>query len=249
MNKDYSKKMEYSKRIIDDEGYTTCSLSKLTNKVTFKLSKNMIDIFSNPLYAKFFKLLRKISNELDEELEFYVEVDYMTLEAFKVYISMYGYEKLHENIGTKIFELMTDLTLQGFCYTPKNIADRFLTNTDLNNFKEYYANNKDVVYRSFKNGYTSLYNYEIMYKEKNPNSILSNLFSIIADKSQPKLKRDFASNLWIEFQNELSKAITERSKNNLCNSIIKINNNINKIDYKKYSNRSDLDIELISENL
>ncbi len=241
-------KENYSKKIIDTEGYKM-NISKFTKNVTFKLQDNMSDVFENPTYCKFFKMLKNISYELDEKLQFDVEIDYVTLEAFKLYISSNGYKNLYNNIGTRIFELINDLSIQGFCFTPKDIAKRFLNNTDLIQLKEFYNSNEDTVYKSFKNGYSSLYLYEMIYKEKNHNCLLANLYSIIQDKKQPNQKRDFVSNLLIEFENELLKLTTENSRNNLCYCILKINDNIDKVNYLKYINRNDFTIESIYDDI
>ena len=77
-------------------------LNSKKGKVTYKVTKQISDIFSTKRYEPIFKLLSIIENELTEPLPFTVELDYITLEGIKrCGDEEKGYINIKKFIGTK----------------------------------------------------------------------------------------------------------------------------------------------------
>lgn len=238
----------YSKRIAgyEPEKFQDkyCLIKSDLGRVTYKVISTQTNIFNYPNYKKFFKMLKQIEAELDSDLPFYVSIDYITIEAFKEYIQSHGYEKLKAIIDTKIFELLTDITLQTNIFNIEEIAKRYITDKDLINFHEYYALNSNLVLYNFEKQYSSLYLYEAIYKEKSPNEILANIYNLIND-SKSSIRQDFAKNLIISFKNELSSIESEKKREDLFYYIVCINKNIDKFNENKIKSIKNYSIQEI----
>lgn len=243
------KKDVCSKMIFNSEQKNLCESNIIFTSnggyVTYLIPKSIANIVEYKPYRKFFKMLANIEKrELNEKLPFYVGLDYMTIESFMLYIQSNGYKALEEKIGKYIFYLIADISLQRQLYKPREIRDNYITNNDLENLKEYYSSNNDTVTKSLIKNYSSLYLYEVLYKDKEPYSILENIREAILNLSNPLLK-EFARNLWISFENTLVKLSSEKSRDDLFYEIIYINNNLDKFTESKIKQVKNYDIDYI----
>jgi len=210
--------------------------SKL-GKVTYVMSKSASTALTNKTYSNFFKFLESIEKELDENLSFYVSINYMTLEAFR-YIetdsidTLYEnepYSILKENVGKHIFALINDISLSKDTSKPRTLYDKYLYADELRKLNEFYANNNDMVMDCFSKNFSSLYLFDILYHPDRSDNFLTNITNIIKNKKACKRKRQLAYTLLLEYRNEYPTLISDRSKFDLVCKIYQIDKNMNKL--------------------
>lgn len=219
-------------------------------KVTYRVTKQISDIFSAANYQKIFKLLSLIENQLTEPLAFTVELDYITLEAFKRSCEedKNGYVNLKNRLGTKVFELINDISIRKSTMSSEEIQDNYLCDNDLDMLKEYYEKYHDIVMDCFGKNYSSLVLFDILYKGKAPASFLSNIYRAIKDENECEVRKDFASRLLIEYLTEMSAYDSERVREELSYQMSEINKKFDKLDCQKLSSISN-DMRLVIDHV
>ena len=209
-------------------------LNSKKGKVTYKVTKQISDIFSTKRYEPIFKLLSIIENELTEPLPFTVELDYITLEGIKrCGDEEKGYINIKKFIGTRIFELINDLSIRKTTITAEKILDNYLGINDLKNLKEYYEKYHDIVMDCFSKNYTSLSIYDVIYRKKYSAKYLDNIYAAIKNTDTDKysnLRREYACMLLVEYLSEMSIHASERTREEIAYQIGKINLGFNKLD-------------------
>lgn len=206
-------------------------------KVVYKVSKQISDIFQNKTYSKLFRLLNLIENQLTEPLDFTVELDYITLEAFKRSCeeNTHGYMNLKNDLGPKTFDLLNDLSIRKTTISAETICDSYLCKSDLVNLRKYYTKHHDIVLDCFKKNYSSLALYDVLYKSKSPASFLDNIYKAIKNKNETKIRKDFASRLLVEYITEMAIYHSEKIREELSYQMCKINKDFNKLTDKELS--------------
>ncbi|MBO5477458.1 MAG: hypothetical protein J6A15_06895 [Clostridia bacterium] len=201
-------------------------------KVTYKVSKQISDVFESRNYQGFFRLLGLIENQLDEHLSFTVELDYITLEAFKRCCEQdkRGYINLKNRIGTRIFELLNDLSIRKTSISSEEILDKYLCNSDLDALKEYYEKYHDIVMDCFSKDYSTLCLYDIIYNGSTTAQFLDKLHVSIKDEDECIIKKDFACRLMIEYLTEMSAHASEKTREELSYQMSVINKNFDNLD-------------------
>ncbi len=181
-------------------------LKTRSGKVTYLVSEGNPHIFENSKYEKIFKQLRDAENELVEPLEFNVEINFITLEALRVFLSDEELDNIYNSMGIGIFMLLNDLSNKYTNYNPEEIADKYLSPSQITNFRDFYSKNYELVIESFKNGYSTLPLYDMLYNKKGfhgcQNNIKTYITSSIKDEDlSPVIKLVYK--LIIEFENEI----------------------------------------------
>lgn len=202
--------------------------------VTYKVTKQISDIFGTKRYEPIFKLLSIIENELKEPLPFTVELDYITLEGFKrCGDEEKGYITLKKTIGTKIFELLNDISIRKTTISAEKIQDNYLGVIDLQNLKEYYEKYHDIVMDCFNKNYTSLCIYDVIYRNRHSAKFLNNIYDAIKNENDDEvstIKREYACMLLVEYLAEMSIHASERTREELSYQMAKINTEFNELD-------------------
>lgn len=201
--------------------------------VTYKVTKQISDIFNTKRYEPIFKLLSIIENELTEPLPFTVELDYITLEGIKrCGDEEKGYINLKKFIGARIFELINDLSIRKTTISAEKIQDNYLGINDLKNLKEYYEKYHDIVMDCFSKNYTSLSIYDVIYRKKYSAKFLDNIYDAIKTTNideESTIKRDYACMLLVEYLSEMSIHASERTREELAYQMGKINKEFSKL--------------------
>lgn len=202
--------------------------------VTYKVTKQISDIFLTARYQPIFSLLNVLEDKLNEPLTFTVELDYITLEGFKrCFDGENGYENLQKILGSRIFELLNDLSIRKTTISAEKIQDNYLGATDLQNLREYYDKYHDIVMDCFSKNYTSLCIYDVIYRNKCSARFLNNFYDAIRNKNNDEestIKREYASMLLVEYLAEMSGQSSERTREEMTYQMAKINTDFKKLD-------------------
>ncbi len=197
-----------------------------SGKVTYKVLNTVVGIFEYQPYKKFFRMLVKLENSLNENLPFDVELDYITLEVIRHYIDSNGYKDLESKLGTKIFMLLTDITRQNMALCVDDIYTRYFTPSSLSQLIDFYNKYEEQVLNCYKKNYSSLYLYDYIYPKAAGIKLLENMTNVLSDENESNIRKDFVSTLLIEYKNEMHKTQSERVHDELSYDIIRINNHL-----------------------
>ena len=148
------------------------SSNAMTRKITF-IGDNAISLYTNRRYLSLSLLVKLMSDSLDEDLPFEVNLTCLTLEAFaKAFKELGDYEfslLIFKNLEPlNFFKLLNDISTQTYYNSSKEVSNKFLTSEKvikkLNRFyNEYY----EIYDYCLKNNYTSLYLFEITAMNNN----------------------------------------------------------------------------------
>ncbi len=194
-------------------------------KVTYMVSTGISSIFDNTKYKKFMKFLTLLENQLTEKLPFYVDINYITLEAFRLCIENTGYYNLYRLLGANLFYLINDISINKSQIYPEEIYDKYLYDTDLSRFNSYYENYKEIVLECFKRGYSTLDLYNLLYKNQKPADFIKNIYTTAIQGDVNDLKTKIACYLFIEYYTTMSEHPVERTCTELYNKMKIININ------------------------
>lgn len=220
-----------TKKIIDQERTNNnerFSFYKSENgKVTYKIVKDIEAIFTREKYSKLFEYLDSQEEKLTDNLKFDVEIDYVTLESLLEYYRRNGdFESIDKELGTNIFNLLTDIS-QGYYFYPVDIADNFLNDNTLKKLNIFYSENEKFALYCHKNEYSSLIIFELKNKKRDIKYILRNIYNYIDDEDN--VKREIAQKIIAEYENLSYKNISDKSKEEIYYKMAKINKDIDKI--------------------
>lgn len=202
-------------------------------KVNYKFGKERANLFDIPRYKDVFTFIKRMENNIEEKLPISVELDFITLEALKIYMDENGdFSKLEQTLGINIFYLINDISL--FHITKaRRIIDDYLNDTVIKDLNNYYNNNLDIVLSAYQKNCSSLYIFDILERDKKY-SLVNNIYDSIKEKDP--LKRNIASQLILDFESQQCKSISEKGKEELCYKISRINKVFNSIDYNDFKN-------------
>lgn len=211
------------------------SSNAMTRKITF-IGDNAISLYTNRRYLSLSLLVKLMSDSLDEDLPFEVNLTCLTLEAFaKAFKELGDYEfslLIFKNLEPlNFFKLLNDISTQTYYNSSKEVSNKFLTSEKvikkLNRFyNEYY----EIYDYCLKNNYTSLYLFEIT--AMNNNETLKNQYKNLGEylHSNDRKKRHIVSSLFNELENETRRCgITEATANDYYYKLMRIDKEINNI--------------------
>lgn len=201
--------------------------------ITYKTGKEIGNLFNIAKYNDIFLFIRNLESKIKEKLKFNVELNFITLEALKIYQNEYGdFSKLENTLGTNVFYLLNDISLYDITNTEK-IVDEYLNDSIIEKLNDFYNNNEDIVLFAFSRNCSSFCIFNII--EKNMNySLLDNLYFEI--KNNSVLKRTIAAKIIIDFESKKRNMTSEKSKEELYYQIEIINKRFDSINFEEIKN-------------
>ncbi len=212
-------------------------------KVNYIASRENMHIFKTQRYTNIFKLLDSLEDTLNNPLKFLVSVDFMTMEAFMEFLEYNDIDLLKKSIGTRIFELVNDLSVQRKSLSSKHIVDEYLNVYNLNQLKEFYDTYNEKVLEYFNKNYSSLPLYKALYDKERESTLTSNITKCIKDNSSSDLKKNLACDLLVELGNKSYYYMSDKTIEELSYKIYYINKFFDKIKDEDISLLSNLDID------
>ncbi len=194
---------------------------------------------SNSRYMPIFLLFKTMENNLTEDVNFNVNVSYLTLEAMhKALVEIGNYEDFvslfEKNIEPlNFFRLINDLGRQGKYRSGRQVSNIFFTSaTTLKKLNSFYNEYNDIYDYCIIYKYTLLYLFSMSDKEL-PTMLKSfdNLRKYFQDNDENNFqKRHIVSCLFNELENEVNRCgVTESTKDEFYHKMQKINDNIEKL--------------------
>lgn len=201
------------------------------NEVTL-IGNNVELLFTNKRYSALKNLFEEMENNLKTPLNFDVNISCVMLEAFaKGIMEDDGLVELFQtNMAPKsFFCFVNDLSLARKHTSSREIINIYFTEKVIKKLNRFYNEYSDVFDFSQRFKYTTLPLFEVT--GMNDTQILQtqfpNLFQYLHDEN--KSKRHIVSCLINEFNNELSRSISENSRNELFHQLSEIDKNIHLI--------------------
>lgn len=207
-------------------------LKTRSGKVTYLVSEGNPHIFENSKYKKIFEYLKDAENKLVEPLEFNVAINFITLEALKTHLNENELDNIYESMGTGIFMLINDLSNKYINLDPEQIADKYLSPSQIANFRDFYSKNYDLVIKSFKNGYSTIPLYDMLYNKKKFYGCQNNIGNYIkshSDNDSMSIITNLLYTIIIEFENEICSINREDEIEDIYYMMIAIDRNLDKI--------------------
>lgn len=204
-------------------------LTTKSGKVTYLVSEGNPHIFENSKYQKIFDQLKDAESKLVEPLEFSVAINFITLEALKTHIAESELDDIFKSMGTGMFMLINDLSNKYTNLDPEEIADRYLSPKQIENFKDFYSKNYDLAIETFKNGYSTIPLFDMLYNKKHFNGCQCNIKKYIETNSDDSPITKLIYEILIEFENEIRSINSEDEIEDLYYAIRDIDSNIDKI--------------------
>ena len=204
-------------------------------KITYRAGKEVGNIFNISRYNDIFKLIKKMESNIKEKLPISVELNFITLEALKIYQEENGdFSKLEEILGNNLFYLLNDISMYNISKSSK-IADTYLNDDALKKLNDFYNNNLDIVLFAYEKNCSSLYIFDILQSNKNY-VLLNNLYNAI--RGNESLKKSIASKLILDFEALKKNSLSDKRKEELYYKMERINKKFNSIDFEKLKNIS-----------
>lgn len=207
-------------------------LKTKSGKVTYLVSEGNPHIFENSKYEEIYKKLNDAENKLVEPLDFNVELNFITLEALKTHLTCQELDDIYKSMGTGIFMLVNDLSNKYLNLNPEEIADKYLTPSQIEKFKKFYSVHYDLVIESFKNGYSMIPLYDMLYNKKGFHGCQNNIKSYLNSHSVESDSSPITNWLYkivVEFENEIHLITREDEIEELYYMMIAIDRNLDKL--------------------
>lgn len=207
-------------------------LKTKSGKVTYQVSEGNPHIFENSKYQEIFKQLKDAESKLVEPLDFSVGINFMILEALKTHLSDEELNNIYESMGTGMFMLINDLSNRYTNLNPEEIADKYLSPSQIANFRDFYSKHYELVVETFKNGYSSIPLYEMLYNKKGFHDCITNIRKHIESNVNSETILPITKLVYkivIEFENEIRRLTSEDEIEDLYYAIRDIDKNLDKI--------------------
>lgn len=204
-------------------------LTTKSGKVTYLVSEGNPHIFENSKYQKIFDQLKNAESKLVEPLEFSVAINFMTLEALKTHISDDELDSIFKSMGTGMFMLINDLSNKYINLDSEEIADKYLSPNQIENFRAFYSKNYELAIETFKNGYSTIPLFDMLYNKKQFNGCQYNMKKYIETHSINSSITKLIYEILIEFENEIRFINSEDEIEDLYYAMRDIDKNIEKI--------------------
>lgn len=201
------------------------------NEVTL-IGNNVELLFTNKRYSALKNLFEEMENNLEAPLNFDVNISCVMLEAFAKGIMEDDelVELFKKNMTPEsFFSFINDLTLTKKHTSSREIINIYFTEKVIKKLNRFYSEYADIFEFSQRFKYTTLPLFEItgMNDTKILENQFPNLFKYLHDDN--KSKRHIISCIINEFSNELSRSLSENSRNELFHQMSEIDKNIDLI--------------------
>ena len=119
-------------------------------KITYKVGKEIESIFNIPRYSDVFLFIKNMENNIREKIPFNIVLNYITVEALKLYKNDYGdFSNLEKSLGSNFFYLLNDISLYNVAKVQR-IVDDYLNDATIERLNKFYNTNKDIVMYAFE---------------------------------------------------------------------------------------------------
>lgn len=201
--------------------------------ITYKTGKEISDIFNISRYNDIFIFMKKMESNIKDKLPINVELNFITLEALKIYKDENGdFSKLDKILGNNIFYLLNDISMYNIS-KPVTIVDEYLNDSTIEKLNDFYSNNFDIVLVANKKNCSTLYIFDILNRNENY-YLLNNIYNAIKEKNS--LKKSIASQLIFDFETQENNNISQKGKEELCYKISIINKKFDSINFDDLKN-------------
>lgn len=192
-------------------------------KITYKVGKEIESIFNIPRYSDVFLFIKNMENNIREKIPFNIELNYITVEALKLYKNDYGdFSNLEKALGSNFFYLLNDISLYNVAKVQR-IVDDYLNDATIERLNKFYNTNKDIVMYAFEKNCSSLYIFDIIDKNKTY-KLLENLYNEIKyNKCNNRFIRNVAAKLILDFESKKKNITSEKGMEELYYHIEMIN--------------------------
>lgn len=140
----YKKIMDVRSKINNEEAYIYVSP---IGKVQYKVLKTISNMFETSTYETVFKMLYSLENKLSDKLPFTIELDFITLEAFRKAIKE-NREHLIETSG--IEKALDEKAINRIVYTPKEELYKIVEEMGLPSDSKTLTALEDIQLNSFE---------------------------------------------------------------------------------------------------